>query len=57
MWMLAHVALSPEFDLKGVVAAHGPVIVKVTDEGNISAQMVPPDTVSRAMGGYRTISA
>jgi len=49
MWTLAHVALSPEFDLLGVVAAHGPVIVKVTDEGNISAQMVPPDTVSLAM--------
>jgi len=49
MWMLAHVALSPEFDLRGVVTAHGPVIVMVTDDGNVSAQTVPPDTVARAM--------
>jgi len=49
IWTLAHVALSPEFDLLGMVTAHGPVIVEVTEEGIVSAQQAPPDTVSRAM--------
>lgn len=49
LWTIAHAALTPSLDLKGVVAVHGPVIVDVDEKGHISGQKAPPDTVSRAM--------
>lgn len=47
-WAISHLALSPEFDLLGIVGAQAPIIATTDSSGNLGPQIEAPSDIAEA---------
>ena len=47
-WAISHLALSPEFDLRGIVSAQAPVLATADSSGNLGPQVKAPSDIAEA---------